>query len=124
MKIVFIDDDHDLCDITKSILSKEGYDVHAFQRAMEGIDFARQHNPDLILMDMMMPEMSGDDAIKILKRDPLLKNIPVLFLTALVSGQEEGLQELGLKIDGQFYPALGKPFEIPQLLEAVEQYIR
>ncbi|MGE0268443.1 MAG: response regulator transcription factor [Candidatus Omnitrophota bacterium] len=124
MKIVLIDDDKDLCEITKSVLSKEGYEVSAFQNAVDGIEFAREDCPDLILMDMMMPGMSGDDAIKTIKRDSALKDVPVLFLTALVSGEDEGLQELGLKIDGTFYPALGKPFDIPQLLEAIENYIR
>ncbi|MBP9853327.1 MAG: response regulator transcription factor [Candidatus Omnitrophica bacterium] len=123
MNIVLIDDDKELCDITASVLSKEGYVVYTFQNANEGIDFAKDGNPNLILLDMMMPEMSGDDAIKKIKRIPSLKDIPVLFLTALVSGDDD-VKDLGLKIDGIFYPALGKPFDIPQLLEAIEDHIR
>ncbi|MBZ0165389.1 MAG: response regulator, partial [Candidatus Omnitrophica bacterium] len=57
MKIIMIDDDLELCELTAKVLSREGYDVSFFPNARDGITTAREDAPELILMDMMMPEM-------------------------------------------------------------------
>ena len=93
----------------------------AFHEAEAGIKYARNSKPNLILMDVMLPGLSGAEAVKILKSDPQLKSIPVIFLTALVSGQDEGLK--GINVSGLHYQTLGKPYEIEELLKLVKDVL-
>ena len=124
MKILLIDDDIDLCQLTKKVLTRYGYDVSAFSDAQAGITHARQSKPNLILMDIMLPGLTGPEIVKSLKSDALLKDVPVVFLTALVTGEEKGLEEEGVAAGGLTYPALGKPYEIERLLEVVKRCAR
>ena len=122
MRIMLIDDDKDLCHLTKTALIKQGYEVNAFHDAEAGIKYAQNAKPSLILMDVMLPALSGAEAVKALKTDALLRNVPVVFLTALVSGQEQGLE--GINVSGLHYHTLGKPYEIEKLLEVVKRYAK
>lgn len=124
MKIVMIDDDVELGELTAKVLTREGFDVNFFDHAGDGIAHAREDVPDLILMDMMMPQMSGEDAIKVLRSDSELQHVPILCLTGLVAGVESEIGESGIKINGNYYPALGKPFDKDKLLAAIDYYIR
>lgn len=124
MKIIMIDDDLELCELTAKVLAREGYDVSFFSNARDGITQAREDAPELILMDMMMPEMSGEEAIKVLRGDQALKHIPILCLTGLVAGAETEIGVSTINISGALYPALGKPFDKQQLLTAIDYYIR
>lgn len=119
-KILLIDDDRDLSDTVKSVLEYEGYDVLLSHDPEEGIALAKKEKPDLVLMDVMLPGMNGAEAVKILKSDSLTKDTPCIFLTALMTGEEEALAQKGLVVDGQQYQTLAKPFENEKLLEAVK----
>ena len=79
--------------------------------------------PDLILMDVMLPGLNGAEAIKEIRKDPVNKNIPVIFLTGLVSGRDGDLKEAGIHVDGLKYQTLGKPFEIKELLALVKDML-
>ena len=118
-KILIIDDDRDLAELTKTTLIKKGYQASVLHSAVNIIEEIKTRKPDLILMDIMMPGISGAEAVKNMKKDPDLKNIPVIFLTGLISSAEEDLEKSGIKIDGMAYKTLGKPYEIDQLLELV-----
>lgn len=122
-KILLVDDDVDLCHLTKLALVKHGYQVSAFHSADEGIADARKNRPDLILMDIMLPKISGPEAMHLLKSDEHLKDIPVVFLTALIAGNEVTVQDMGLSISGLNYRMLGKPYEIDKLLEIIQKCI-
>ncbi len=124
MKITLIDDDKDLCHLTKIALSKHGYEVSTAHDAATGIKFVQDSKPNLILMDVMLPGSSGAEAVKILKSDPQLNHVPVVFLTALITGEESNFGKMGLNVDGVHYPTLGKPYEIEQLLDVVRQYAK
>lgn len=124
MRILLIDDDKDLCHLTRITLIKHGYEVSVFHDAVSGIKHAQSSKPNLILMDVMLPGVSGAEAVKALKADLQLKNIPVVFLTALVTGEEKSLEEAGLNVAGLNYRTLGKPYEIEKLLEVVRQYAK
>jgi len=119
-KILVIDDDKDLSTTIKAILEYNGYNVFLSHEPRQGIDTAKQQKPDLILMDIMLPEMNGAEAVKILKSDENLKNIPVIFLTALVSNEEKDLEPEKITVDGNYYQTLAKPFENKKLLEIVD----
>jgi len=124
LKILLIDDDQDLCQLTKRVLTKNGYDVAEFNDGAKGIAFASQYKPNLILMDIMLPGLSGPELIASFKSDPQFKNVPVVFLTALVTGEEQGLEEEGIAAGGVNYPTLGKPYEIERLLAIVKKYAK
>ncbi len=124
MQILLIDDDKNLCHLTRIALTKHGFDLAVAHEAATGIKQAQQDKPSLILMDVMLPDISGAEAVRFLKSDPQLKDIPVVFLTGLISSGEKGIQEGGLKVDGLNYLTLGKPFEIEDLIEAVRKYAK
>ncbi len=124
MKILLIDDDKDLCYLTRMALTKHGYQVSAFHEATLGIKEAAREKPDLIFMDVMLPGMNGAEAVKILKKNPQLKDVPVVFLTALVDGTEKNSEDAGIVVDGLHYRTFGKPYEIEKLLGVVKKYIQ
>ena len=124
MRILLIDDDVDICQLTKKVLNQYGYVVAAFNDAKSGIQDARQQKPNLILMDIMLPGLSGPEIVKSLQSDVQLKNVPVLFFTALVTGQDEGVQDEGIEVGGIKYQTIGKPYEIEQLLQIVRKNVR
>lgn len=122
MNILLIDDDKDLCYLTKTVLAKGGFEVAFFGNAEEGIAYARQNKPNLILMDVMLPGVGGADAVRELQKDSELKDIPIVFLTALITGKEE--ENINVNVDGLRYRTLGKPYEINKLLEVAREYVQ
>ena len=123
-KILLVDDDQSLAQLTKTALVKKGYEVTVARDALKAIEGAKRQKPDLILMDIMLPQVSGGEAVRELRKNPGLTNIPVVFLTALVSSGEEDIEKTGISVDGIKYKTLGKPYEIDQLLKLVASIVR
>ena len=121
-KILIVDDDHNLANLTKTALVTKGFQVAVVHESLRVIEEIKKYRPDLILMDIMMPKLSGGDLVKLLKNDPDLRNIPVIFLTGLISG-EESIATEGINIEGNKYPSLGKPYEIDHLLKVMERIL-
>lgn len=119
-RIILIDDDHDLADLTKTILVHNGYQVMVFHEAESALVELRKRKADLILMDVILPGMSGADAIKEIKRDPQLKTIPVIFLTGLISSSDSDLKAMGLQVDGMIYQFIAKPYDSAELLNLIK----
>ena len=89
LKILLVDDDIDFVEATKTVLEKEPYEVIIASEGNEALQKARDENPDLILLDIIMPVKDGFTAAEQLKKDPQLSKIPVIMLTAFSSkGQE------------------------------------
>jgi CheY-like chemotaxis protein len=122
MRILLIDDNKDICQLTKTILSEQGYQVAFYGNAEDGIKSAKSNKPNLILMDVLMPGLGGAEAVRELKKDQDLKDIPVVFLTALVTNKEQTFKNIN--VDGEHYRTLGKPYEIDQLLQVVREVIK
>lgn len=122
-RIILIDDDHDLSDLTKTILVQNGYQVMIFHEAESALIELRKRKADLVLMDVMLPGMSGAEAIREIKHDPQLSNIPVILLTGLVSSRDVDLKAMGLQVDGITYQILGKPYEIKELLDLIKRML-
>ena len=87
--ILIIDDELDLCELIKFHLEKEGYRTSYLSNPLEAIGHARDFEPDLIILDVMMPELDGLRLCSMLKVDSKLKNIPILFLTARIDADEK-----------------------------------
>jgi DNA-binding response OmpR family regulator len=123
INIMIIDDDKDLPEIIKAVLLKEGYQASVYHDAESAIADVKTQKPDLILMDVMLPGLNGAEAIKEIRKDPVNKNIPVIFLTGLVSGRDGDFKEASIHVDGLKFQTLGKPFETRELLALVKSML-
>jgi CheY-like chemotaxis protein len=74
-------------------------------------------------MDIMMPQISGGDAVRILRADERTKHIPVIFLTAIAANMPQGDEDKGVNVDGQFYKLIAKPIETGKLLFEIKSLI-
>jgi DNA-binding response OmpR family regulator len=113
-KILIAEDERDIRDLVAFTLRFAGYEVVAAVNGEEAVALAPKENPDLILMDVRMPRMTGYEACRILKANSEMKDIPVVFLSA--QGQESEIQT-GLGVGAEEY--LLKPFAPDQLTERV-----
>ena len=82
-KVLLVDDDVDFCEATKLLLESKGYQVVLAYDGKEGLNKASTEKPDLVILDVMMPEMNGYDVCVVLKADADLKKVPVILLTAV-----------------------------------------
>jgi len=116
--IVVADDDPDILSIVAMSLETQGYDVYKATNGREAVDLVRDHHPDLIILDMMMPVMSGYEAIAELKADDSTRDIPIIGLSAKAMATDmERATDVG--IDGY----ITKPFRIAQVLSVIEGYL-
>ena len=118
-KILVAEDEPDIRDLVAFTLRFAGYTVVTVPNGQEAVDTARIEMPDLILMDVRMPRMTGYEACRMMKSDPKIANIPVVFLSA--KGQESEIQE-GLKMGAVEY--LLKPFAPMELSEKVAEFLK
>lgn len=112
--ILVVDDTPDLIEVLKRRLSSWGYRVLSARSGEEGIQIAAEQQPQLILLDVMMPKMKGREVCAHLKSDPKTKDIPVIFLTALELPDHV---KAGLELGAEDY--IVKPFEMNDLKERI-----
>ena len=117
-KILIAEDERDIRDLVAFTLRFAGYEVFAASNGEEAVEMAPNVNPDLILMDVRMPRMTGYEACRIMKLNPDLKDIPIVFLSA--KGQEAEIQQ-GLDAGAEEY--LLKPFAPDQLTSHVKSIL-
>jgi two-component system alkaline phosphatase synthesis response regulator PhoP len=117
--ILVVDDEEDIIDLLQYNLEKEGYRTIAASDGVEGIQLARQEKPDLIILDIMMPGMSGIDVCRRLRQDAYLRHTPILMLTART---EEETQVEGLDVGADIY--FSKPVSIPVLSSQIRALLR
>ncbi|MBR6651622.1 MAG: response regulator transcription factor [Anaerotignum sp.] len=115
-KILIVDDEKNIADIIAFNLKKEGYQVIKAGDGEEGVKMALEENPDLILLDIMMPKMDGYEACKKIREK---KNTPIIMLTARA---EELDKVLGLELGADDYVA--KPFGVRELMARVKANLR
>ena len=123
-KILLVDDDLDFVDATKTVLESKPYEVIVAYNGDEGLRKAREENPDLILLDIIMPVEDGFTAAEQLKKDPQLSKIPVIMLTSFSSkGQTTGIPKgRGLSLEAEDY--IEKPVSPQELLDRIKQYLK
>ena len=114
-KILIAEDERDIRDLVAFTLRFAGHEVFTATNGEEAVDMAPNVNPDIILMDVRMPRMTGYEACKVMKQNPDLRDIPVVFLSA--KGQEAEIQQ-GLDAGAEEY--LLKPFAPDQLTSRVK----
>lgn len=118
-KILVIDDEEDFTKLIKLNLEQTGeFEVKTENSATEGIATAKQFKPDLIFLDILMPDMKGDELAYELKADEVTKDIPIVFLTALVT--KEQVKEGHGFIGGR--PFIAKPVNVEELAAYINKY--
>ena len=120
-KIIFsVDDEKPITDVIKNVLQPEGYKVVTANSGEEALEKLKSLKPDLILLDMLMPGMSGTDLCQKLKADPKLKHLKVIFLTvihATKAGQKQ-MKKL------QVLDYITKPFDMKDLKKRIDSIIK
>ena len=118
-KILIIEDEKDIAQLLEYNLGVDGYHTHIANNGETGLKVARKQNPDLILLDLMLPGIHGLDVCRIIKADANTEDIPIVMLTAL--GQEENIVR-GLESGADDY--ITKPFSFKILLARIKSVLR
>jgi len=118
-KILVVDDEKDIIELLQYNLEKEGYRISCAYSGEECLENVKTELPDLILLDLMLPEIDGLDVCKFLKNNPQTSHIPIIMLTA--KGEETDIV-LGLELGADDY--ITKPFKVRELLARVKTVLR
>ena len=114
--ILIIDDEEDFCFFVKLNLEKTGkYDVLTAISGSDGLKLAIKHQPDLILLDIIMPNMTGTQVAEALRNDKVTKNIPIIFVTAIVKRGEVG--SMDYQFGGNYF--IFKPVKLDELIHEI-----
>jgi len=114
-----VDDEVDLVETVRFPLEMEGYQVLVSYNGEDALNQARKENPDLIILDIMLPKLDGYKVCRLLKFDERYRHIPILMLTAKTQEKDK---LLGKETGADEY--ITKPFEINELLEKVKNYLK
>jgi two-component system response regulator VicR len=117
--VVCIEDEPEMIDLVKLILSRKGFQVVGAMGGREGLEAIQAHKPDLVLLDLMMPDMDGWEVYQKMKADDATKSIPVIVVTAKAQSIDKVLGLHIAKVDDY----ITKPFGPQELLESVEQVL-
>ena len=117
-KILVVDDSESVTNLLKTKLEKTGhYQVRVENEPREAVQAAREFQPDLVLLDVMMPSMGGEEVLNWLRAEPGFRETPVYFLTALVSKKEVELKNRD--IGGNLF--IAKPIDIEEVLGCIQE---
>jgi two-component system response regulator VicR len=118
-RLVCIEDEPEMIDLVRLILSRKGFTVIGANGGVEGLEVVRRERPDLILLDLMMPDMDGWEVYQQIKADDELREIPVVVVTAKAQSIDKVLGLHIAKVDDY----ITKPFGPQELLESVEKIL-
>jgi DNA-binding response OmpR family regulator len=118
-RVVCIEDEPEMIDLVKLILSRKGFQVTGAMGGREGLEVIARDNPDLVLLDLMMPDMDGWEVYQKMKADDVMKTIPVIVVTAKAQSIDKVLGLHIAKVDDY----ITKPFGPQELLESVEKVL-
>ena len=118
-KVLAVDDEPEVLSLLEKRLSSAGYEVLTASNGPEALEIARAQRPDLIILDILMPEMDGSQVACQLRQDKKTKGIPVIFLTCLYTKREE--HAAGHAVGTNLF--LAKPYEPAELLAEIARLI-
>lgn len=118
-RVIYIEDDPEMIDLVKLILSRKGYEVIGAIGGVDGLDLVRQNLPDLVLLDLMMPDMDGWDVYQQMKTEEDTSDIPVIVITAKAQSIDKVLGLHIAKVDDY----ISKPFSPQELVDSVEKVL-
>ena len=118
-RVLLVEDEQDVAELIRYNLTKEGYDVVLSANGNEALRLAREHRPDVLLLDIMVPQLNGWEVCRRLKKDPDLSQIPVIMLSGRV---EEGDKVFGFEVGADDY--VTKPFSPRELIARIRAVLR
>ncbi|MBI3360454.1 MAG: response regulator [Chloroflexi bacterium] len=118
-RVVCIEDEPEMIDLVKLILSRKGFLVTGANGGREGLDAIERDKPDLVLLDLMMPDMDGWEVYQQMKANEMMKTIPVIVVTAKAQSIDKVLGLHIAKVDDY----ITKPFGPQELLDSVEKVL-
>ena len=116
-KILYADDEADIREIIQNILSKENYEVILARDGNEALKLAKEKNPDLIVLDYLMPGLTGDQVCEALKKDTQTQHIPIIIITAYLNEKEKSLSAGAIDF-------INKPIERTDLLLRIKAVLK
>ena len=116
-RVIYIEDEPEMIDLVRLILSRKGYEVHGANGGREGLELVTREQPDLVLLDLMMPDIDGWDVYQQMKAEETTRNIPVIIITAKAQSIDRVLGLHIAKVDDY----ISKPFSPQELLDRVER---
>ncbi|MFP3980440.1 MAG: PleD family two-component system response regulator [Desulfobacterales bacterium] len=120
-KVLVIDDEEDFCFFVRENLTNSGrYDVVIATNGLRGLELAESEAPDIILLDMVMPDMGGEEILEKLRENRRTAEIPVVFLTALATRQDTG-SAIFKKIGDSYF--IAKPVRTRELIQAIDGFL-
>ena len=120
IRILCIEDEAEMIELMRLILSRKGYQVSGAAGGQEGLEKVREEMPDLVLLDLMMPDMGGWEVYQQMKADEKLKDIPVIIVTAKAQNIDKVLGLYIAKVDDY----IAKPFSPSELIDSVEHVLK
>ncbi|MFD0918052.1 response regulator [Pseudahrensia aquimaris] len=117
-RVLIVEDNELNMKLFNDVLEAQSYETIQTRNGLEALDLARKHKPDLILMDIQLPEVSGLEVTKWLKEDDTLRNIPVIAVTAFaMKGDEQRIRQGGCEA------YISKPISVKKFLATVKSYL-
>ena len=118
-RILIVEDNELNMKLFEDLLQAHGYSIYSTKDGLDALRLAREHMPDLVLMDIQLPEISGLEVTRMMKADPTLRHIPVVAVTAFaMKGDEEKIREGGCE------GYIAKPISVARFIETVKQFLR
>ncbi len=118
-RVVYVEDEQEMIDLVSLILGRKGFEVIGANGGREGLATIRKQLPDLVLLDLMMPDMDGWDVYQQMKAEEKTKDIPVIIITAKAQNIDKVLGLHIAKVDDY----IAKPFSPSELFESVERVL-
>ncbi len=118
-RLAYIEDEAEMIELVRLILGRHGYTVLGATGGHEGLELVRKEHPDLVLLDLMMPDMDGWDVYHQIKSEAYTRDIPVIVITAKAQNIDK---ILGLRI-AKVEDYISKPFSPQELMEKVDQVL-
>lgn len=118
-RVVYIEDEQEMIDLVRLILNRRGFQIIGANGGREGLETVRKELPDLVLLDLMMPDMDGWDVYQQMKSDEAMQDIPVIVVTAKAQSIDKVLGLHIAKVDDY----ISKPFSPQELVDSVERIL-
>jgi len=121
-KILVIDDDPVFVRFIERRLEGDGYSVREAYNGQTGIQLAKDDIPDLIVLDVLMPDIDGQNVVRILRAEKSTQNIPVIFTTVTIELEDDKGNET-INVDGEVFRAFAKPIHVSKVLSVIRKSI-
>ena len=122
-KFLIVDDEKTTLTLINRILTEAGYETFQALTGHEALKLAQSKKPDLIIMDIVLPDIDGAEAVRMIHEDPDLQKIKVLFLSGIVTQGSDLKEDPAINVKNRYYPAIGKPIKAESFLSRIRKLL-